>query len=554
MPRPLRQRYFDRYREIAGVLIDEGFEFVAVQAGFARFVPRLRRRSPDVRMATVEERARRVLERLGPTYVKLGQILSTRPDLIPPEFITELRKLQDDCQPIPPGAVGPLLAEELGARPEELFATFDPRPFAAASIGQVHAAVLHDGREVAVKVQRPSIAEVMRADFDIIHAQAAFAERTAHWARRYSLVDNADELERVLMGELDYVREGRNTERFAACFAHTEGVRAPRVEWDLSTRRVITLERLAGVKLDDVEGLRAAGHDPSAVARRVADAYFHQMFQEGFYHADPHPGNLIVTPEGELAFTDFGRVGSIALRTRLRFADLFIALMDRDGREVVDVLLEIGVADRDTDRVVLESTVESMLVRYMDEPLGELPVADVAYEVMRAVYEARLKVPSEFTLLITTFATIEGVTAKLDPEFSIAEAAQPYVAEVMRARYAPTNVGRGLFRTLRHANHLLMDLPESMDRLMRRAADGRLGIEVRPEGLERVVEQIREMVNRLAFALVIASFVVGFSLILRSAELPGWFLWFSGFMLFSAAGIGGWFFISIFIAMWRSRR
>ncbi|MBE0476922.1 MAG: AarF/ABC1/UbiB kinase family protein [Coriobacteriia bacterium] len=552
MPSLLRHGNLRRYREIAAVLFDEGFEYLAAQAGFSRFVPRLRRRRDLT--ASVEERARRVLERLGPTFVKIGQLLSTRPDLVPPEFLAELVKLQDDVTPVAFERVRAVIEEDLGAPLTELFAVFDPEPIAAASIGQVHVAVLPDGSDVVVKVQRPGIAAVMRADFDIVHQQAAFAERATHWGRRYGLVENAEEFERVLSGELDYLREARSAERFRENFRGYPGVRVPAVDWERTSRRVLTLERLRGIKVDDVEALRAAGFEPAEIARRGTSAYFKQMFEDGFFHADPHPGNLIVTPEGDLGFTDFGRMGTVSSWMRTRFADLFLALIDRDEREVADLLLEIGVADRETDRQILDSAIARMYARYFESALGEVRISVVAYEVMRVVYEARLRVPSELTLLITTFATLEGVAVALDPEFNVVDAARPFAARVARERFAPANVGRALARSLRHMNRLLMDLPESLNRLMRRAADGELGVEVRPEGFDRIVEQLREMVNRLAFAVVIGAFVVGFSLILRTAELPGWFLWVSGVMLFGAAGIGVWFFLSIFLSMWRARR
>ena len=548
----LRPSHLRRYREIAGVLFDEGFEYLAVQAGFARFTVRRHRRA-EAETRSVEERARRVLERLGPTYVKIGQMLSTRPDLLPPEFITELSRLQDDVPPFPFEQARAVIESELEQPLEEIYAAFDPVPIAAASIGQVHAAVLRDGREVVVKVQRPGIVEVMQSDFDIIHTQAAFAERATLWGRRYNLIEVAEELERILSAELDYLREARSAQRFAESFAAYPGVRVPAVDWERTTRRVITLERLHGIKLDDITELVAAGFDAREIARTGVEAYFKQMFEDGFFHADPHPGNLIVTLDGDIGFTDFGRMGSIPLRTRIQFSDLFLALIDRDERETVDLLLDIGIATRDTDQKGLEAAINRMYTRYFDAPLGNLRISALAYELMRVVYESRLRIPPDFTLLISTFSTLEGVAVKLDPELNLIESARPYAARIVRERFAPANIGQGFMRSLRHVNRLLVDLPESLNRVMRRAADGELGAEVRLEGFDRLLEQLREMVNRIAFAVVIAAFVVGFSLILREVDLPVWFLWVCGVMLLGAASIGVWFFLSIFLSMWRAR-
>lgn len=548
-------KHSERYREIAAILLDEGFGYVLAQLGLGRFAP-VRSRLPHTRgdEASVPARVRRTLERLGPTFVKAGQVLSTRPDLVPPEYVLEFRKLQDAVAPVPFDEIRPVLESELGETLGQVFASLDAVPLAAASIGQVHPAVTHDGREVIVKVQRPNVRSVIETDLDILRTQAQFVERHTAWGSAYNVAENADEFARVLRAELDYIAEARNAERFRRDFEGDDEVVIPEVDWDLTTQRVITLERLRGIKLSDTDALREAGFDPKVIARRGMDSYLRQVFVTGFFHADPHPGNLFVLEGGRIGFSDFGRVGSVDERMREEFADLLLALMDRDADQVVEGLTRIGVAGPNVEEPELRSEISRLLTRYWDVSLGRLRMAELVQELMRMIYRLRLTVPSEFMLLLSTLATLEGVGTALDPDFNLIEAVRPFATDIIWQRLSPASVARSSWRALRHFSTLAGALPESLDALLRRAAHGNLVLEIRPEGFEHILEALREMVNRLAFAVLIGSFVVGFTLLLRASEQPRWLLAASRLALISAAGVGAWLFVSIFIAMWRARR
>jgi ubiquinone biosynthesis protein len=354
---PIRHKHLARYREIASVLIDEGFDHAVDQFGlrrFARITDRIRRREPSLPGPPLQQRVRRTLERLGPAFVKAGQLLSTRPDLIPESYLVELRKLQDEVAPVGFEAVRDEIERELGDRLEEVFASFEHEPFAAASIGQVHAAKLFSGEDGVVKVQRPGVESVIQTDLDILRTQAAFVEGQTVWGRRHNVAANADEISRILQDELDYVAEGRNAEKFAEDFRGDDSVAFPTVYWEYTTRRVITIERFRGIKLSNAAEMRAAGFDPKEVARTGVVAYMRMIFINGFFHADPHPGNLFVLPDGRIAFTDFGRCGTITPNTREQFADLLLAVLNRDEREAVDILLDVGITGENINQSQLE--------------------------------------------------------------------------------------------------------------------------------------------------------------------------------------------------------
>ncbi len=553
---PVRYKHLARYREIATVLIEEGFGYLLDEIGLTRFLrasDRLRRRERREEMQfSLAERARRAMERLGPAFVKIGQILSTRPDLLPEEFETEFRKLLDQVPAVGFDVVSRVIEEELGGPVDELFLSFDREPLAAASIGQVHAAMLHTGEEVVVKVQRPDIERVMATDLDILLTQAQFVERNTVWGRDYNLVAIAEEIGHVLRAELDYLAEGRNAERFAAAFAGDETVAFPDVHWNLTTRRVITLERFHGIKLNDVRRIGAEGFDRKTVAKRTVRAYFKMVFEDGFFHADPHPGNILVLGDGRVGFTDFGRVGNVSQQLREQFSDFFLAVVDRDAPSVVDGLLEIGVAPERINEAGLENEAVRLFSRYYGVDLADLHVAVVIEEVLRVVRQYRLRIPPEISVVLATVMVLEGVAYETDPTFNFIESARPYAQHLVAERLTPAGLYQRVSRFGRRSGRLLSDLPDSLNRLMRRAADGSLAIDVRPMGFDAVMDQLREMVYRLSFSILIGSFVIGFSFMLREAKLPWWMLWMFGLALVAASGVGVWLFFSIFYSMFRA--
>jgi len=552
----LRYKHLTRYREVATILFEEGLGSLLDQFGLREFVPKrhkfFSKAKPSPKLS-LEERFRRSLERLGPTFVKIGQIISTRPDLVPPSFIKELEKLQDRVPPVSFDQIRKQVEKKLGGPIEEIFASFDPKPLAAASIGQVHAAVLDSGEEVVVKVQRPNIENVIETDLDILLTQAHFIENHTSWGKSYSLIDNVEEFSRILKNELDYLLEGRNADKFRTNFKGDNTVVFPKVYWDYTTKRVITLERLNGHKLNQIQEIEESGFDPKDIARRGIHVYLKQIFINAFFQADPHPGNLLVLEDGKIGFLDFGMVGFISRYTKELFGDMFLALVNRDEREVVNVLMEVGVARSDVNENALQMEIAHLLVKYYDATLEQVKIKELVEEIMRIIFEYQLKVPSEFTLLLKTLAVLEGVGLSLDPQFNLVESIKPFTARIVREKFSFEGISSNLLRTLRQTNNLIFDLPQAINRLIKKAIEGNLRMEFEPQGFESIMSQLREMVDRISFTILVASFVVGFSLILGKATLPGWILFVSEIVLVSAAIVGIWLFISIFISFFRSK-
>jgi ubiquinone biosynthesis protein len=372
---------------------------------------------------------RRALEELGPTFMKLGQVLSTRPDLVPPAFDAELARLQDSAPPVPTEDVVRAIEGALGRALDEAYAWFDPAPLAAASIGQVHAARLPDGTDVVVKVRRPNVVDSIEVDLDLIEKVAAIAGRRA-FLDRYDPVGLAHEFRVTMGGELDYVQEGRNADAVAAAFADEPRVHVPHVFWSHTCDGVITEERVRGCKIDDGEAIDAAGGDRVAVARAFADAYLSMVFVQRFFHADPHPGNVFVEADGRIAFVDFGMVGQVAPGTRLGLGKVLLALVAVDVVQMADGLFDLGIAAGTIDRRAFEADLERLLHRYAFVPLEQLRIGPLLNDVMAVVRKHRLRMPSDLALLLKTVMMCEGVAAKLDPSFELVPLLVPYAARL----------------------------------------------------------------------------------------------------------------------------
>jgi ubiquinone biosynthesis protein len=373
---------------------------------------------------------RRALEDLGPTFVKLGQVLSTRPDLVPPEYESELARLQDAAPPLPTPDIVAAIESALGRRLEQVFARFEPVPLAAASIGQVHAATLPDGRDVVVKVRRPGVVDQVGVDLQLLYRLARAAARRSAVARRYDVVGLADEFGATLQQELDYLREGRNAENLAAEFDNDQRVRIPAIHWEHTRASVITEERIHGVKVDDLPALDAISLDRADIADAFANAYLAMVFVHGFFHADPHPGNVFVEPDGGIAFVDFGMVGTVDTGIRRGLGVILLALVARDATKMADGLLRLGIACEDVDRPSLERDLAQFLERYSGLPLQELHLGPLLGSLMAVVRAHRLRLPSDLALLLKTVMMSEGVAANLDPGFQLVPLLIPYASQL----------------------------------------------------------------------------------------------------------------------------
>ncbi|MFQ6013834.1 MAG: ABC1 kinase family protein [Anaerolineae bacterium] len=554
---PFQQQYQEiaRARQIAEVLIKNGLGFLVEQFELTRFLPTWRGRVVGVgRLVdrlSVPQRIRHTIEELGPTFIKLGQLVSTRPDLLPMEYIDELSKLLDAAPPIPLTEVKTLIGQELGAPVEELFATFQPEPMAAASIGQAHRATLLDGQEVIVKVQRPGIEAVVEADLDIIMRQARFLEGRSELLRDYNLVEIVEEFSYALRNELDYVIEGRNADRFRRNFADDRRVVIPKVYWSLSTHRVLTLEELSGIKLNNLARLKEEGYDFSTLAEIGTTIYLKQIFVDGFFHADPHPANIFVLDGERIGLVDFGMVGYLTSGMKGALVDLFLGLINEDVEGTTQSLLRMGRPGRGVDEEALRRDVHRFLVSYYGLALEQIKVGEILEEVFRLAFRHRLHMPSDLALLGRSLIVLEGVARRLDPDFMLVEAARPFAEQLMLERLSPLRVGRDLLRSIWEFNQLAQRLPTRLDSLFDQIQQGEAGVNVELTQLEQFMARLDVVANRLAFSLIVAAAIIGSALIIQGGTsiwyLPflGWSLPIAHISFFLAGLLGAWLLFSI---------
>lgn len=547
-------KHLERYRQIVGILADEGLDDLLDLTGLRRFQPVHRRLRPELESRQAFGlRLRHTLERLGPTFVKLGQVASTRPDLIPEDVILELRRLQDDVAPFPDAEAFALIEKELGGPIDEVFLEFDRSARAAASLGQVYDAVLPDGTPVVVKVQRPNVEAAVAVDLDILITQARFVAQHSELGARYDIVGITTEFADAVRGELDYHAEGANAERLAMMFAEDETVAFPRVYWEFTTGRILTLERLTGLPFNKPDGLSEAGMDRPELAKRGIYCYLEQIFVHGFYHADPHPGNLFALEDGRVGFTDFGRCGTISKVGRDQLADLFMSIIDDDVPLAVDTLFTAAGSPGEIDVAELEREVSRLITKYYNKSLDQIRIGDLITEVMDLVRNHHLMLSSELAMLLTTLVVLEGLGRLLDPEFDFVAVTTPFARKLTNARLEPGALSRTIVQTVRRFINIGQDLPESLTRFLRRAGQGEFRVAVHPTGFEPILKRLEEAVNRLSFALVVAAFVIGLSLMLAQTELPEAFLWIARIFWAAALGVGSWFFISAIGARYRNK-
>ena len=533
-----------RSREIAAVLVRHGLGYLVGALGLDRLVPFHRGLlgHPSRSAAyTRPEHVRMALEELGPTFVKLGQIASTRPDLLSPAYQRELARLQDHVPPEPSAAIRAVIASELGSPVEALFASFDDQPVAAASIGQAHAARLHDGTEVIVKVRRPDALERVEADLALIQRLAQTASGRWELAARYDVIGLAEEFADTLRAELDYVREGESAGRIAASFAGDPAVRIPRVYWETTGTRVLTLERLRGIKIDDLAALDAAGIDRVALATRSSEIILKMIFEDGFFHADPHPGNFFIEPNGRIGLIDFGMTGTVDDHTRGQLIDVLLALTGNDTSRLADAFLALGVARGHVDRVAFEHDLARLVTPYYSRTLGEISIGALLEEMLAIIRTHRLALPRNLALLVKTLIMSEGLATRLAPDFRLMSVLVPYARRMVTRRFSPRVWGPRIGSAAEDAARLGLALPRRLDHLLGALERGDLEIAMRPSGFDAIVGRFERLANRLVLGIIAAAFINGLAVLMAMYHPADWEAWapfvFAVGFLF-AAGLG----------------
>ena len=510
-------RDLGRVHQIAAVLVRYGFGGLVQRIGMASALERagkaLHWREPeDLARLEPPARVRRVLEELGPTFVKLGQILATRGDLFPPEWIVEFGKLQDAAPALPFEALREQLVEDLGEAPEAVFAELDPLPLAAASLAQVHRARLADGTAVVLKVRRPGIRPVIEADLRLLDRLAEIIEKEMPELARYRPREVIRQFAHSLRRELDFSAEGRNAERIAVLFADTPEIVVPRIHWQWTGERLNVQDFIEGVP-----GRQAAalpdGFDRRLLARRGAHAVLRMMLEAGFFHADPHQGNVFYLPGNRIAFIDFGMVGRLPEARRFEVATLMHGLVDRDARKVADVLLDWS-ADSNGDAEALRSEIEAFVDDYHGVALKKLDLGALLADVVAILREHGLALPPDLALMIKAFITLEGMGRQLDPDFDIAGEAAPFLREVLLAHLAPRAIARRGWEALIGGVQMLAGLPQDIGRLLRAARRGKVQLEVDVPALKAFGDQLDRAASRLTMAIVTAALIVGSSIVM----------------------------------------
>lgn len=509
-----------RYREIVVAFSRNGFGYIVKELGLHELIP-LPKRFAAKRQKydkTLGERIRSFLEELGPTFVKMGQFASTRPDLLPDDIIRELEKLQDEVPPFPFENVQELIEQELGMPLNKMFRTFGETPLGAASIGQVHHAVLKSGEQVAVKVQRPQIEKDMKTDLEILRKLAVLAEFRLEWAAQYQISEIVDEFANAILAELDYNVEGRNAEKITKQFSDHPHIQIPKVYWKYCSKKVLTMEYIDGIKLNKLEELSEKGYNKRILAERVANAIFHQVFMEGFFHGDPHPGNVAVLPDETIVFMDFGMVGRLTPEMKANFASLVISMMRDNTDGVIKAINRMGLVPDDVNIQLLRSDVDQLRVKYYDIPLKEVSIGEAVNDLFAVAHRHNIQIPPDLTLLGKTLLTMEAMVERLDPDISIMKLAEPFGRKLLRERLNPKNWVETAFHQWTEYGEIIADIPKNIRELTSIVKKGKLPIEISLEKSEIFLKKLDRISNRLSFSIVLLSFsIIMVGLIVGSA-------------------------------------
>ena len=511
MSRGERKRTLARLREIARVATKHGF-------GYA-FSRRLGGTDGDADDETVEDRAtrgrrlREMLEELGPTFVKFGQLLSTRPDVVPPDVVAELRKLQDEARPEPFEAIRAVVEQDLGLTLEQAFESFDPVPIGSASVGQVHVAQLPGGREVVVKVQRPDAADTLNADIDLLYQLARLSKDRVKRLAFLDLEGMVDEFAKTVRQELDYRNEARNDEAVRRNFEGNEHVVVPRVHWRQTTGRVLTQDRIEGPTLAHADLDAMGAEDRRTLAARLAETWMQMVFGDGMFHADPHPANIIVLGPDTIGLIDFGMVGLLSQEDRESAIRLFTDIMSQNTERMPRDLRALGIRYPRELEDEFSRRLQDLMARYMGMSMDELDVREILHELFGIIYELEITLPSRWILLDKALATLAGVALTISPDYNVFETAKPYARKLLYAKYSPERIaGRVQNDFGRYANALL-EYPIQLGELLDEFKDGEVRVAIDLNELNEASNKALVAANRMAIALVAAAVILASGII-----------------------------------------
>lgn len=517
-------RSIRRYLNVVRVLSKYGFDQALEMLGLADMVVRSRRLfgrpMPDIARLTAPERMRLALEELGPTFVKLGQILSTRPDVIPHSFVREFEKLQDNVPGFSFEEVLTQITTELGAPVERFFAEIDPVPLAAASIAQVHRARLISGEDVAIKVRRPGIVAVVESDISALMALAGMAERHIPGSELYDPVGIVREFARTIRREMDFTREGHTIEKFRDNFIKTEWMYFPRVYWEQSSRAILTMEYIGGVKVSDQDNLFRKGLDGKLIARRGAESFLEMVLNHGFFHGDVHPGNVLILPDNVICLLDYGIVGRLDDELKTFLTDILAAIVKRDMDEVVSLLLFAGDISDSLDTRALKRDLSNFIDGYYEIPLKDIEVGRMLMEFIEIITLYSIRISPDLMMLTKSLVLIEGMGRSLDPAFDMVEQLRPFIVKAVRRKFSPLRVSRDINNILSSYLNLARNIPRDLKEIINRINRNKFKIDLEHRGLDKFTADFDRSINRLSISMILAAMIIGSSIIMHTDKGP----------------------------------
>ena len=537
---PSRRLHFKRYQQIISVLVRNGFGLLLEQLGVFGYL-RMRHRQIDPNSTLAAENARRSVgerlrcacEELGPTFVKIGQILSTRPDIFSPEIAGELEKLQDAVNPFPFVDARKVIEDEFKEPLDQVFAWIDEQPLASASLSQVHKAGLHTGQTVVVKVQRPDIQPRIKVDLEILKDLVGFVSTRTQYGKYYDFAGMLVELERTLTNELDFRKEGENADRFRKNFTARSGDRlgmndsspaipapsVPVIRWIYTTSRVLTMEYIEGIRISEVEALKAADINLTDLGVRLCQDMILQVLQDGFFHADPHPGNLSIQPDGSICYLDLGMVGQLNESRKKALSSLFVGLASQDSHRVAEAIVDLDTVRQYGSLRRFEHEVDRLMEEYLTRSISEIAVGELVASIFQLAFRHHIQIPAEMTLIAKVLITLQGITEKLDPDINLLVIMQPMASRLLRHAFDLEDISRSVLRSLNEYKTLLQQAPAIMLEMMHKFEEDDFNLRFELKDIDKVQKHFDRIANRLSFsvillalALIVAGIIVGSSL------------------------------------------
>ena len=541
-------RYLNRYRQILSIFFKYGFDDLIERLKIAQYIETglqiiSKKRRKFIEKHSNAERARMTLEELGPAYIKLGQALSTRSDLLPADFITEFSKLQDKVSPVSFSDIKSTIETEFNASLDTLFDFIEEIPLASASIAQVHKARLINGKDVAVKIQRPGIKKIIETDLEIMLYLASLMERYIEEMALHKPVRIIEEFAEKLEDGLDFTIEAKNIEQFAKNFQNESIIHVPELFHEMCTTRILTMEIIDGIKVSEIEKLDKAGLDRKKITRRGADLLLKQMFDYGFFHSDPHPGNIFVLPKNVICFVDFGEIGTVNIKTREHFVALIESILHQDEASAAAIIINLTENDGEINFKLLERDLSKFITRHLHDRLKDIEIGKLLQQLLNITHRHRIRIPGNFYLMLKAIVTFEGIGLMLDPEFDMIKQTIPYIKKIKLAKLSPKRITNEILKYSSELLYFTQQFPKDLLQISSLLKKQKQGLRLEIQGINTVFSKIDQASNRLSFAIVIAALLIGSSIVIKAAAPPFFF----GISIIGVAGFSVAFIMSIWL-------